>query len=123
MGDLKIVDKWLSDRVVIGYELIDQRKRFSQEDPKDKDLSEDKEMRAHVKGYTGCGLDDFDKKGKRRSFKYKFSNRYSQKAWSFFKSSKFQKDLIQLKRNYIGIVHKDYMKTLRMMDRKLDDLC
>ena len=120
--DLNIVDKWLSYRVVIGYELIDQGKRFSQNDPIDNDLSEDKEMRAHVKGYTGCGLDDFDKKGERRSVKYKFRNRYSQKAWLFYKSSKFQKDLIQPIRNYIGIVHEDYMKTLRMADWKLDEL-
>ena len=120
--DLNIVDKWLSYRVVIGYELIDQGKRFSQYDPIDNDLSKDKEMRAHVKGYTGCDLDDFDKKGERRSFKYKFRNRYSKKAWLFYKSSKFQKDLIQPIRNYIGIVHEDYMKTLRIADWKLDEL-
>ena len=120
--DLNIVDKWLSYRVVIGYELIDQGKRFSQYDPIDNDLSKDKEMRAHVKGYTGCGLDDFDKKGERRSVKYKFCNRYSQKAWLFYKSSKFQKNLIQPIRNFIGIVHEDYMKTLRIADWKLDEL-
>ena len=50
--DLNIVDKWLSYRVVIGYELIDQGKRFSQYDPIDNNLSMDKDMRAHVKGYT-----------------------------------------------------------------------
>jgi hypothetical protein len=79
-------------------------------------------MKAHVKGYTGCGLDDFDKKGEKRLVKYKFCNRYSQKAWLFYKSSKFQNDLIQPIRNYIGIVHKDYIKTLKMAGWKLDEL-
>ncbi len=120
--DLNNIDKWLSFRVVFGYELIDQGKRFSQNDPNDNNLSADKEMRAHVKGYTGCVLDDFDKKGERRSVKYKYHNCYSQKAWLFYKSSKFQKDLIQPIRNYIGIFHKDLVKTLRMADWKLDEL-
>jgi hypothetical protein len=84
---------------------------FSQKDPKDKDLSEDNELRAHVKGYTDCGLDDFDKKGEWRLFKYKFHNRYSQQAWSFFKTSKFQKDLIEPIRSYIGIVHEEHKNT------------
>ena len=79
-------------------------------------------MKSCSNGYTGCGLDDFDKKGERRSVKYKFRNRYSQKAWLFYKSSKFQKDLIQPIRNFIGIVHEDYMKTLRIADWKLDEL-
>ena len=40
-----MVDRWLTHRVVIGYELIDQGKRFSPKDPKDDDLSADSWMK------------------------------------------------------------------------------
>ena len=75
-------------------------------------------MSIRVKGHMGCGLDDFDKKDERRSVKYKFRIHYSQKVWLFFKSSKFQNDLIQPIREYIGIVHEDYVETLRMIFQK-----
>jgi hypothetical protein len=121
VGDHTTVDKWLTYRVVIGYELIDQGKRFSPKDPKDQDLSMDK-FTYYSMGYTGCGLDDFDKNGERRSVNFKFHKRYSEKAWFFFRSSKFHTDLLQPIRNYIGIIHEDYMKMLRMMSWKLDNV-
>ena len=52
---------------VIGYEVIDQGKRYCRKDRKYNALSV--EMKSCSNGYTGCGLDDFDKNGKRRSDK------------------------------------------------------
>ena len=111
------VDKWLAYCVVIGYELIDQGKRFSLKDPNDHDLSIDKFI-YYSMGYTGCGLDDFDKNGERRSVNFKFCKHNSKKAWFFFRSSKFHTDLLQPIRNYIDIVHEDYVKMLRMINWK-----
>ena len=48
-----MVERWLTHRVVIGYELIDQGKRFSPKDPKDDDLSADSWMKMmHNMGIT-----------------------------------------------------------------------
>ncbi len=60
-ADIKFVNKWLMCHVVIGYKVIDQRKCYCQKDPKENDFSV--EMKGWSNGYTGCGLDDFDKKG------------------------------------------------------------
>ena len=79
VGDHTTVDKSLTYCVVIVYELIDQGKHFSPKDPKDSDLTEDKEKYYHIR-YTGCGLDDFDKNGERRSVTYRFCKHYSEKA-------------------------------------------
>ena len=79
---VKSVDKWLVYSVVVGYEVIDQGRCFSQKDPKEY-LSD--EMKSCLKGYTGCGLDDFDKKGERRQAKLKFLKRFHDKARDFFK--------------------------------------
>ena len=68
-----------------------------------------------MNGYTGYGLDDFDKKGEWKE-KFRFQ------AGAFFKSVKFQKDLIQPIRDCINLVHEDYMKTLQLMDWRLDAL-
>ena len=46
--DFTTVDKWLTYRVVIGYDLIDQGKNFSPKDRKDSDLSKDKEKYYHM---------------------------------------------------------------------------
>ena len=73
-------------------------------------------------GYTGCSLDDFDKKGKQRSSKFKIQSRYSKKALKFFKQSKFQMGLLQPIWDYIKIVHDKYMGKLRIGGWKLDDL-
>ena len=108
VADHTTVDKWWPYRVVIGYELIDQGNRFSSKDPKDQDLSMDK-FTYYSMGYTGCGLDDFDKKGEWKE-KLRFQ------AGAFFKSVKFQKDLIQPIRDCINLVHEDYMKMLHLMD-------
>ena len=59
---IRLADKWLTYRVTIGYAVIDQGKRFSQKDTKDAALSENM-INDHMMGYTGCGLDDFDKNG------------------------------------------------------------
>ena len=72
--------------MVIGYEVINQGKCFSQKDPKDKYLSN--KMKSCSNGYTGCGLDDFDKKGERRPAKFKFLERFHDKARDFFKKFK-----------------------------------
>ena len=66
VGDHTTVDKWLTYHVVISYKLIDQGERFSLKDPTNSDLSEEKFKYYHM-GYTGCGLDDFDKSCERRS--------------------------------------------------------
>ena len=68
-------------------------------------------------GYSGCGLDDFDKKGEMRLAKLKFLEYFHDKASNFFqKKSNFANILVQPIRDYIGIGHKGYMKTLRLMD-------
>jgi len=121
-ADITTVDKWLTYRVCLGYVIIDEGKRYSKKDPKDNDLSGDDEMRANNLGYTGCGLDDFNKNGERRSPNFKFRNRYSEKAMKLFKVAKFQKDLIQPIREYITMVHEDYMKQCRFVGWKLDAL-
>ena len=64
----------------------------------------------------------FDKKGERRLSKFKIQSRYSEKASKFFKQSKFQKGLLQPIRDYIKIVHDEYMGKLRVWGWKLDDL-
>ena len=74
-ADITIVDKWLTYRVCLGYVIIDEGKHYSKKDPKDFDLSGDNEMTSHNLGYTGCGLDDFNKNGERRSPNFKFCNR------------------------------------------------
>ena len=61
-ADIKM-EKCLTDRVVIGYTVIDQWKCYCLKDKHDKDLSEDKPMRTYVKGYMCVGLDDIYKKG------------------------------------------------------------
>ena len=78
-------------------------------------------MKSWLNGYTGCGLDDFDKKGAWRQEKFKFQNCFSLKR-AFFKSVKFLKDLIQPIRDFMNLVHKDYMKMIRLIDWRLDDL-
>ena len=118
---IKSIDKWLTYRVTIGYAVIDQGKRFSPKDMKDEALSENM-INDHMMGYTGCSLDDFDKKGERRSSKFKIRSRYSEKALKFFKQSKFQTGLLQPIRDYIKIVHDEYMGKLRVWGWKLDDL-
>ena len=118
---IKSIDKWLTYRVTIGYAVIDQGKRFSPKDMKDEALSENM-INDHMMGYTGCSLDDFDKKGERRLSKFKIQSRYSEKALKFFKQSKFQKGLLQPIRDYIKIVHDEYMGKLRVWGWKLDDL-
>ena len=92
-ADVKTVDKWLTYSVVLGYEVINQGRCFSQKDPKDKHLSD--KMKSCLNGYTGCGLHDFYKKGGRRPDKFKFQNHFGGQAWAFFKSVKLQKDLVQ----------------------------
>ena len=116
------IEKWLTYRVIIGYTVIDPGKGYSLKDLKDKYSSEDKSPRAHVERDMGCGLDGFEKKGEWRSINYQFCQGYSAKAWTFFINLKFKRDLIQPIKNYIGIVHEDYMKTLRLMYWKLFDL-
>ena len=118
---IKSIDKWLTYRVTIGYAVIDQGKRFSPKDMKDEALSENM-INDHMMGYTGCSLDDFDKKGERRPSKFTIQSRYSQKALKFFKQSKFQTGLLQPIRDYIKIVHDEYMGKLRVWGWKLDDL-
>ncbi len=54
--------------------------------------------------------------------KFKFQNQFSVKARAFFKSVKFQKDLIQPIRDYINLFHEDYMKIHCLMDWRLDNL-
>ena len=85
--------KLLTYCAVIWYKVIDKEKCYCQKDPKENDFSV--EMKGWSNGYTGCGLDDFDKKGEQRQDKFKFQNPFSEKAWAFFKSVKFLKDLIQ----------------------------
>ena len=119
-SEIKCVDKWLTYRVIIGYTFIDQGKRYSLLDRKDSHLSD--AMKDHVLGYTGCGLDDFDKRGERRPTKFKFLERFTEKARAFFKRCKYQKNLLQHIRDYINIVHEDYMKIVKLMDWRLDDL-
>jgi hypothetical protein len=114
------LDKWLTYRLVIGYTFIDQGMRHSKLDRKDSDLSEN--MPAHALGYTGCSMDDFDKHGERRSKNFRFRERFSEKAMSFFKRNKYQKDLLQHIRNYMNHVHEEYMKTIRLMDLTLFDV-
>lgn len=118
---IRLADKWLTYRVTIGYAVIDQGKRFSQKDTKDAALSENM-INDHMMGYTGCGLDDFDKNGERRPPRFKFRSRYSENAWKFFKQLKFQKSLLQPIGEYIKIVHDEYMDKLRVWGWKLDDL-
>ena len=59
---IKSIAKWLTYHVTIGYAVIDQGKHFSPKDMKDEALSENM-INDHMMGYTGCSLDDFDKKG------------------------------------------------------------
>ena len=118
--EINDLDKWLTYRVVIGYTFVDQGKRYSQLNCKDSHLSDD--MKAHVLGYTRCSLDDFNKHGERRLIRFKFCDRFSQKARAFFKRCKYQKNLLQHIRDYINIVHEDYMKIVKLMDWRLDDL-
>ena len=118
---IRLADKWLTYRVTIGYAVIDQGKRFSQKDMKDAALSENM-INDHMMGYTGCGLDDFDKNGERRPPRFKFRSRYSENAWKFFRQSQFQKFILQPIREYIKIVHNEYMDKLRVWGWKLDDL-
>ena len=54
--------------------------------------------------------------------KLKFLKHIHDKARDFFKKLKFAKNLVQPMRDYDSIVHKGYMKTLRLMDWRLDDL-
>ena len=118
-----MVDRWLTHRVVIGYELIDQGKRFSPKDPKDDDLSADSWMKMrHNIGSTGCGLDDFVKGSDRRREKFKFSKRYSTKAQLLFKNFKFQKALLNPITEYMRLVHHDYVEKIRLFGWKLDEL-
>ncbi len=118
---IRLADKCLMYRVTIGYAVIDQGKRFSQKDMKDAALSENM-INDHMMGYTGCGLDDFDKNGERRSPRFKFRRRYSENALKFFRQSKFQNYILQPIREYIKIVHNEYMDKLRVWGWKLDDL-
>ena len=118
---IRLADKWLTYRVTIGYAVIDQGKRFSQKDTKDAALSENM-INDHMMGYTGCGLDDFDKNGERRPPRFKFRSRYSENASKFFRQSKFQKFILQPIREYVKIVHNEYMDKLRVWGWKLDDL-
>jgi hypothetical protein len=115
------IDKWLTYIVTIGYAVIDQGKRFSLKDMKDEALSGNM-INDHMMGYTGRSLDDFDKKGERRSSKFKIQSCYSEKALKFFKQSKFQMGLLQPIRDYIKIIHDEYMGKLRVWEWKLDDL-
>ena len=71
------------------------RGTFSSKDSKVKDLYEDMEMKSHLNGYMGCGLNEYDKKGEQQRQNFKFCNNFRAKAWAFFRRSKFQKDLIQ----------------------------
>ena len=80
-SEINDLDKWLTYRVVIGYRFIDQGKHYRQLNRKDSHLSDD--MKAHVLGYTGCSLDDFDKHRESRLLKFKFCNRFSEKATTF----------------------------------------
>ncbi len=102
-ADFKSVEKWYTYCMVVGCKVIDQRRRFSQKDPKDKYHSD--KMKSCSNGSTGCGLDDFDKKGERRPAKLKFLKHFHDKARDFFKKLKFAKNLVQPIRDYIGIVH------------------
>ena len=71
--------------MVIGNKVIDQGRCFSQKDLKDEYLSE--KMKSCSNGYTGCGVDDFDKKGERRPAKLKFLKRFHDKARDLFNQS------------------------------------
>ena len=118
-----VADKWLTHRVVIGYEHIDQGKRFSKEDPKDDDLAANSFMKfMHYKGSTGCGLDDFVKGSDRRPAKFRFAERYSAKAQLLFKNFKFQKALLNPITEYMRLVHQDYVERIRLFGWKLDEL-
>ena len=122
-SELTLADRWLTHRVVIGYEHIDQGKRFSKEDPKDDDLSADSLMKfMHSSGSTGCGLDDFVKGSDRRREKLRFSKRYSAKAQLLFKNFKFQKALLNPITEYMRLVHQDYVEKIRLFGWKLDEL-
>ena len=72
---IKSVNKWLKYRAVIEYKVIDQGKYYCQKDPKNNDLSV--EMKSCLHGYTGCGLDDFDKIDERTPDKFTFQNHFS----------------------------------------------
>ena len=72
--------------MVVGYEFIDQKRCFSQKDPKDEYLSD--EMKSCSNGYTGCGLDDCDKKGERIPAKLKFLKHFHDKTRDSFKKLK-----------------------------------
>ncbi len=119
-SDFNDLDKWLTYRLVIGYTYIDQGTRHSELDRKDRALSVD--MPGHVLGYTGCSLDDFDNHGERRSIEFRFRNRFSEKAMTFFKRNKYHKNLLQHIRSYTNLVHEEYMKTVKLMGLRLFDL-
>ena len=104
-SEINDLDKWLTYHVIIDYTFIDQGKCYSQLNHKDSHLSDD--MKAHVLGYTGCSLDDFNKHGERRLLKFKFCNHFSEKAMTFFKCYKYQKDLLQHIRNYMNLIHEE----------------
>lgn len=120
--DIATLDKWLTYHLVIGYELIDQGKCCSPSDPKEDLLSADSGMAMkYVKGLIGCGLDDFESK-EWRPPPMQFSNPFNEKAWKFFSKLKFQKALPNPIREYMSMVHKDCMNTIRMFGWRLDEV-
>ncbi len=50
-------------------------------------------MKIHLNGYTGCGLDDFDKKGEKRLAKLSFSSISMTKQGTFSKNKNLQRVL------------------------------
>ena len=68
--------------MVIGYKIIDQGNCYCQNDPKDNGLSV--EMKHRLNEYTGCRLNDFDKKGEQRSDKFRFQTLFQCKNKGIF---------------------------------------
>jgi hypothetical protein len=117
---IRLIDKWLTYPVTIGYAVIGQGNCYSQKEMKDDALPKNM-INDHMMGYTGCGLNDFVKNSERRPSRFKFGSHYSERALTFFRKLKFQKGLSQPIREYIKIIHDKYMDKLRVWGWKLDD--